>query len=142
MVINRMLRKRRERLGVKLELDWWGVSWRVFLTLHFVMFARILFRAGIEAQKPGGDPFGKVDAVVTALSQGTYDTVTVMTPLLWALLIGSYLWHWTPRRWTEATFTGFQRMPAYAQGLVVGAAILLVVLFASGRPIPFQYFRF
>ena len=142
MVINRMLRKRRERLGIKQQLTAWGISWRVFLTLHFVMFARILFRAGIEAQKPGGDPFGKVDAVVSALGQGTYDSVTVMTPLLWALLIGSYLWHWTPRRWTEATFTGFQRMPAYAQGLVFGAAILLVVLFASGRPIPFQYFRF
>ncbi|TNF38128.1 MAG: MBOAT family protein [Deltaproteobacteria bacterium] len=142
MIINRMLRKRRDRLGIKLKLDWWGVSWRVFLTLHFVMFARILFRAGIEAQKPGGDPFGKVDAVLSALGQGTYDSVTVMTPLLWALLIGSYLWHWTPRAWTEATFTGFRRMPAYAQGVLVGVALLLVALIASGRPIPFQYFRF
>jgi len=142
MIINRMLRKRRDRLGIKLKLDWWGVTWRVALTLHFVMFARILFRAGIEAQKPDGDPFGMVGAVGTALGQGTYDAVTVMTPLLWFILIGSYLWHWTPRRWTEASFVAFRRMPAYAQGLLVGATILVVALLSSGRPVPFQYFRF
>ena len=142
MMLNRYLRKRRERLGLKLELDAWGYVWRIFVTLHFVALARILFRAGIEAQSPDGDPWGMVGAVLDALGQGSYDSITVMTPALWLVLVGSYLWHWTPRRWTEATFGAYRRLPVLAQGFVLGVAILAVVSVASGRPIPFQYFKF
>ncbi|PIE18731.1 MAG: hypothetical protein CSA66_04000, partial [Proteobacteria bacterium] len=142
MVINRYLRKRREARGVQLRLSWWGVAWRVSLTLHFVMFARILFRAGSYVHDPAVDPFTKVGDVMAALGSGSYGDVTIMTPGLWALLLGTYLWHWTPRRWTEATFGWYRRMPLLAQGLTLGLGILAFTEMAAGRPLPFQYFKF
>lgn len=142
MCINRWLRKRRDQRGEKLELRLWGYVWRILLTLHFIMLARILFRAGIYAQHPDIEPWDKVGDIFSALGAGSYDVVTIMTPALWILLVGTYLWHWTPRRWTEMTFTLYRKLPLLAQGLLLGAFILAIVELAAGRPLPFQYFKF
>jgi len=142
MCINRYTRKRRDRLGIKLQLTRWGALWRIALTLHFIVFARILFRAGSYAYDPDVEPFTKAGEVFVQLLQGTYFDVTVMTPMLWLLLLGSYLWHWTPRRWTELSFHGFRRLPLLVQGMVFGLAIFAIIALGSGQPAPFIYFQF
>ncbi|MCA9513371.1 MAG: MBOAT family protein [Myxococcales bacterium] len=142
MCVNRWRRKRAERLGrVKETFTAWGTSWRVFLTLHFVVLARILFRAGSYAGDPDVVPFDKAGDVFAALFRGTYTDVT-LTPWLIALLVGAYLWHWTPRAWTEATFHGFKRLPFLAQGAIVALVLLAVSLLSQGRPPPFMYMKF
>ena len=110
----------------------WGTVWRVFVTLHFVAFARILFRAR---------DFGDAGAVVEALSEGTLHAVS-MTPTLWALLIGCYVVHWLPRGLVNGLARQLARLPIVLQGALLGAAVLLITQAASTEVVPFIYFQF
>ena len=142
MCINRYLRKRREEKGIELRLSAWGYAWRIFLTLNFVTLARILFASGEMYIDNGTDAWGKTTDILGALANGSWTEVTVMTPWLWVLLLGLFAWHWTPRRWTEATFTAYRSLPLLAQGVIFGLVVLLAGLLTSGRPLPFQYYKF
>ncbi|MFT7582382.1 MAG: alginate O-acetyltransferase complex protein AlgI [Myxococcota bacterium] len=144
MCINRYLRKRRERLGITLNPTLWGKVWRIALTLHFVVFARILFRSGAMRIQENIhlDSFGKSGDVLSVLGDGTWLTASVMTPLLWVVLIGSFVWHWTPRRWTEATFLAYRRMPLLMQGFLLAAVVLTIGAVTDGRPQSFAYEKF
>ncbi len=142
MCINRYLRKRRERLGIELKLGVFGTVWRVLLTLHFVALMRVLFAADAYGERENISSFAKAGEVFAALGEGTYTAVSIMTPTVWAILIGSYLWHWTPRSWTEASFHAFRRLPFVVQGLVFGLVLLAIQLLSTGQRIPFQYFQF
>ena len=141
MCVNRWLRKRRGETEV--ELTAFGLAWRVFLTLNFVVFMRILFRSAAPGST-SAEALAKSWEVTERLFAGLWSDVTVMgqDERLWVLLIGSYLVHWTPRRWTEATFTGFRRLPFVLQGALVAAAMLTMGLALGGRPLPFEYFQF
>ncbi len=143
MCVNRWWRKRRERAGgpKKLKLDAWGLVWRVALTLHFVVFMRILFRAA-DPKYTSEQALAKAGDIVSRITDGAFEAVTVLTPAMAILLIGCYLVHWTPRHWVEATFHGFRRMPFVVQGAVVAAALLVMANALSGRPLPFEYFQF
>jgi alginate O-acetyltransferase complex protein AlgI len=141
MSINRWLRKRRG--DAKLELGIWGYVWRVFLTLNFVVFMRALFRSAppestsVEALEKTGEIFARI-------GEGLFSDVTVMggDPWLWVVFIGSFVVHWTPRYWVEATFSGFRRLPFALQGALFVAALMVMGLALGGRPLPFEYFQF
>lgn len=143
MCINRWWRKRRVRRGgpKHVKLDAWGLVWRVFVTLHFIVFMRILFRSA-NPRYTSAEALDKAGDIVSRIFDGAFEAVTVLTPAMAILLIGSYLVHWTPRRWVESTFHGFKRLPAVWQGAVVAATLLVIANVLSGRPLPFQYFQF
>ncbi len=131
MCINRFMRVN-VRGREKPKMDWWGWTWRIFLTLHFVVMTRILFRS---------QSFGQAGDIVDALFQGTWH-VTAMTPTLWVMLVGSFIVHWTPRAWVDRLGAAFERVPAFAQGALVTASILLIMQVAHSDVKPFIYFQF
>ena len=110
----------------------WGRSWRVLLTLNFIVLARIFFRC---------QSFDHAWEVLAALAQGT-GGFSLMTPLLWTMLLGSYLLHWTPQRWTAAQAERFERFPALVQGPAFAALVIFVMRRAVSDGVPFVYFRF
>ncbi|MBL8786191.1 MAG: MBOAT family protein, partial [Deltaproteobacteria bacterium] len=71
MITNRWWRKRREKAGGprKAELDAWGLIWRVFLTLHFVVLMRILFRSA-DPQFSSGEALEKAGQIVSRITDG------------------------------------------------------------------------
>ncbi len=141
MCINRYLRKRRG--DAKLRLGIWGYAWRVLLTLNFVVFMRVLFRSA----PPGStsdEALGKSWEILERLGAGFFSDVTVMgqDARLWVLLLGSFLVHWMPRHYVEATFHGFRRLPFIAQGAIFAGLLIIMGLALGGRPLPFEYFAF
>jgi D-alanyl-lipoteichoic acid acyltransferase DltB (MBOAT superfamily) len=137
--VNRWVRKRRG--DRELELDTWGVLWRVFLTFNFVVFMRILFKSAAPGTS-SDEALHKAGDIVSRLFDGQYGHVTVMTTWLWILLIGSFVVHWTPRRWVEGTWLWFRRLPLVWQGAIVAAMALVIAATADGRPLPPVYQAF
>jgi alginate O-acetyltransferase complex protein AlgI len=131
MCINRYFRVNIRKRGSQ-ELTPWGWIWRVFLTLNFVVLARVLFRS---------QDFGQAWQIYQVLIQGTLG-FALMTPTLWFMLVGSFVVHWTPRRWVDMQGERFERLPAIVQGVTVATVALFVMLRASTKAVPFMYFRF
>ena len=130
MCINRYIRVNvRHRKEPSLSI--WGHTWRIFLTLHFVVLARILFRA---------QSFAQAAEVTGVLLRGT-SQITAMTTGLWALLGGSYVAHWTPRRIVDNLMERYERLPAAIQGVAFAVVVLLVMQLKS-NVVPFIYFKF
>lgn len=149
MITHRWIRKRKEARGVpdkpgSEKLDAFGVFWRVFVTFHFVVLMRILFRSATQdgVTLSSADALAKAGAVTRQLFAGEWSAITVMTPWLWALLIGAYVVHWTPRRWVEATWVGFRKLPFVAQGAIMISIVLFASALADGKPPAFEYFQF
>jgi len=109
-----------------------GRAWRIGLTLSFVVLARVFFRC---------QTFGQAWEVFAALLQGS-GGFSLMTPTLWLLLLGSYLAHWTPPRWTARAAEQFERSPALVQGPAFAGLVLFVMRRAASEAVPFVYFRF
>lgn len=116
----------------KKKLSFGGWAWRMLLTLHFVVLARILFRS---------QSFEHAGLVLDALTAGTFHVVSV-TPGILALLGACYLVHWLPRNLVELTWVWYRRLPTVAQGAALGAAILGIMQAASADVVPFLYFQF
>ncbi len=130
MCINRYIRVNvRGRAAAHLSI--WGHAWRILLTLHFVVLARILFRA---------QSFAQAAEVSGVLLRGTTQ-ITAMTTGLWAILGGSYLAHWTPRRWVDNLMERYEDAPAPVQGAAFAVVVLLVMQLKS-NVVPFIYFKF
>ncbi len=113
-------------------LTTWGWVWRVFVTLNFVAFARILFRA---------QDFTHAGEVVAAMTAGT-GHLTNITPLIGGLLAGTFIIHWLPRRYIDVIGEVYMRLPALAQGALLGGAVLGIMQAASSDVVPFIYFQF
>jgi D-alanyl-lipoteichoic acid acyltransferase DltB (MBOAT superfamily) len=131
MCLNRYQRVRRRERGDP-GLSPWGRVWRIAVTLHFVVLVRILFRS---------QSFGQAREVVSVLLRGNLER-TAMTPLLWVMLVGSYLVHFTPRSLVDLGMTWFAGLPAVAQGGAFAVATLLIRRRASSTVVPFVYFAF
>jgi len=123
---------------------------KVFLNMQFVVFSRILFRAesmeNAEAVterlepclSPILDPAGSAWSVMETCSQST----SQITVGLWAILLGTFAAHYTPRRVFGAFETFFVRLPPPAQGLVIAAIAALLSLVAAAEPVPYIYNQF
>ncbi len=114
------------------RLTWWGWTWRVFVTLHFIVLARILFRAR---------DFTHAGEICASLLSGTAH-VNQMTPTLWALLVGTFIVHWAPRRYVDGIGRAYERLPALLQGALLGLSILCIMQVAATDVVPFIYFQF
>jgi alginate O-acetyltransferase complex protein AlgI len=149
MILARYLRKRRERLGKPVQPEgsesMWGIVWRVFVTFHFVVLMRILFRSATQHGETlsSADALASAGAVADKLFLGAqWAHVSVLTPWLTFLLVGSYVVHWTPRRWVEATWVGYRKLPFAVQGAIMILIVLLATALADGKPPAFEYFNF
>jgi D-alanyl-lipoteichoic acid acyltransferase DltB (MBOAT superfamily) len=99
MAVNRWFRKRHGRDPEAVPAGWWPRTWRVLLTLHFIVLARILFRA---------EDFGTSWVYL----QGLWDPTLLMPRFsLMALMIMAlgFAIHFSPDRWqvwAEGLFAG------------------------------------
>lgn len=127
-------------------------AFKVFLCLQFVVFSRILFRASSmdNARAVGGRITDSVSTVWTHLTGPGLDTTQLATAVstlridatLWALLLGTFALHYTPRTWFATFERAFVRLPAPAQGLALAVTAGLLGLVASAEAVPFIYFQF
>jgi len=142
----------------KPTLTWHSLIWKVFLTLNFVVFARILFRCktwdqvgnfltalgGGGAVEESVKTLGLFDRIGESWSTdlGRYaDGTGAFGGYALALLAACFLVHWTPRRYVRVLGATYEAAPPWAQGLIFGTAIMLIAQIASGHS-PFIYFQF
>ena len=109
IMVNRTLHRRRPAGHDEAQMTWKQIVWRVALTFHFVVLARILFRA------PG---LGAAGDVWRALWTRDW-SVSRIDRSTWALLVLSYAIHWSPPDLAVRLQRAFVRLPAYAQGVAV-----------------------
>ncbi len=134
-------------------VDPFGVmAFKVFLSLQFVVFSRILFRAS---------SMDNAEAVTTRITEGAdrlwthffgggltpealapaTSTLQISTAL-WFVVIFTFVVHFLPRKYFTSFETTFIRLPAPAQGLAIGLALALLSLAASAEAVPYIYFQF
>lgn len=125
----------------KPTLNAWGYLWRVFVTLNFVVLARVLFRA--QTFEQAGQVFERVlDFPSYAIDLGRYvDGQGAHAPQLLALLACAYVVHWLPRKLVDNPRDVLARLPVVVQGFLLGLAILFIMQIGSGE-VPFIYFQF
>ena len=121
----------------------WGAVWRIFVTLNFVVFARIFFRskdfdqAGDVFSRLGEFSFAGDFALYTHPEGGGrgYD-LTVLS-----VLIVCYIVHWTPRRWVRGLGAAYERLPFVVKGALLCMVALVCMNLVEGK-VPFKYFQF
>lgn len=127
-------------------------AFKVFLCLQFVVFSRILFRASSmeNARAVGGRLSDSASSVWTHLTGPGLDATQLASAVstlridatLWALLLGTFALHYTPRAWFAGVERAFVRLPAPAQGLALAVTAGVLGLVASAEAVPFIYFQF
>ena len=90
--INRWQRKRTGRMPGQPFDNRWSWLWRFLLTFHFVVVARILF--GTKSIVDAWDYF-------LGLTDLEWVLPRFYSPLPFAVLALGYIWHFTPREWTD-----------------------------------------
>lgn len=113
------------------EAPWLDVL-RIVLTLQFVVFSRILFRA---------TSLDNAADVTSQLFTGTTSVAQVGDDV-WRVLVLGFFLHYVPRSqlaWLRARFVA---SPPYAQGVLLAVVALIVGLFATGGVVPYIYFQF
>lgn len=113
-------------------LPWTQNIWRIAVTFHFVVVARILFRAPsiaaagdlTRALLHNGWGLGRIDG-------GT-----------WAILAVGYAAHFAPPGWAEQLRLRFRSWPAVAQGAALAGVAAIMGAVAETDAVPFIYFQF
>ena len=107
-------------------------AFKVFWSMQFVVFSRILFRAtSVENARD----------VTLRLFSGTTSTAQITT-LIGAMLVVTFALHYTPRRYFEGIRESYLRLPPVAQGLAFALVLAIVGQVATSTPAPFIYFQF
>ncbi len=105
---------------------------RVALTMQFVVFSRILFRAS---------DLDNAGAIVHQLGARTMSVAQVGDDVWRVLVLGFYL-HYGPRSQLAWARTRFVGLPAWGQGLVLVVVAAVLALFVTGGVVPYIYFQF
>jgi alginate O-acetyltransferase complex protein AlgI len=107
-------------------------AFKVFGTLHFVVLSRIFFRAG------------NLDTAVLVMKQLALVKLGLaqVPSMVWWLLVGGYVAHFTPKGWMELLRVRFAALPALAQGGVLAAVAALLMRAATQDVVPYIYFQF
>jgi len=131
MVIHRFFYRRSGR--TRDTIDTWQLhAFKVFWALQFVVFSRILFRA--TSLQNAAD-------VTVRLGSGTLSVAQISLGV-WAMLIFTFVAHYTPKRWFESIELGFKSMPAPAQGVTLAALGFILSVVATSEVVPYIYFQF
>lgn len=110
----------------------WGVVWRWALTFHFVVLARILFRAADLSQAR------EVTLSLANLAPG----LPRWSLHAWIVLAVGFAMHLTPRGWTGRARATFVALPAPLQGVILAATAWLCVEWGPGDTLAFIYHDF
>ncbi|MCK6504261.1 hypothetical protein L6R53_12805 [Myxococcota bacterium] len=110
----------------------WAYAWRWALTFHFVVLARILFRA---EDLPGS----------WQMFTGLFDPTFLMprfSLLAWAVLVVGYAAHFTPIRWAEAAERWFQGRGPLVWAAAAAAVAAGCMTLGGGEQLAFVYYQF
>ena len=118
-----------------------GTFWNfisVLLTLHFVAFCWIFFRA---------KDFATALDVLKNIGMVTFDpeqweTIIMAYKNVFLLMAIGYVWHFLPGGISKAMKTAFDKTPLVVKGVLLGLVFWLVYAAASAGPQPFIYFQF
>jgi alginate O-acetyltransferase complex protein AlgI len=108
------------------------VAAKVILTMQFVVFSRILFRA---------EDLDNARDVVDRLGSGT-SSLAQVPPSVWAVLVIGFGAHYTPRAWYQWARERFLVLPAIAQGALLAVLVGVLMRLASAQVVPYIYFQF
>ena len=131
MVTHRFFYRRSGRTRDTVD-SWQLHAFKVFWALQFVVFSRILFRA--TSLENAAD-------ITTRLGSGTFSLGQISTTV-WLVLIGTFVMHYTPKRWFESFELRFKTLPAPAQGVTLAAVGITLSLVATSQVVPYIYFQF
>lgn len=131
MVFHRYFYKKAGRTKQTVDPKWLEII-KIFLTFHFVVLSRILFRS--PDVSTAGD-------VASQLFVGTMSTAQV-TWRTWLVLAVGLGIHWTPKKWTDRVQAGYRSLPALVQGLIVALVAALLFKLGSSQVVPYIYFQF
>ena len=108
----------------------------VFLTLHYVAFSRIFFRApDIETSR------SFVAGLLTW--DGHFVREGLATPWIWLALTAGLAYHFTPKKWVDVHLRGlFDKIPGLLLGVLFTAFIFGLMKLLEGAPRAFIYFQF
>ena len=110
----------------------WLTVLKVLMTLQFVVFSRILFRA--TSLDNALDICGQLGA-------GTTSTMQVSNDVWRILFVGFYL-HYAPRSQLEWIRARFVMLRPWMQGAILALIGMIVLVFVSQQTVPFIYFQF
>ncbi|NLE48464.1 MAG: MBOAT family protein, partial [Sandaracinaceae bacterium] len=131
MVLHRFYSRRRNR--PKGYVDALPVlAFKIFLSLQFVVFSRILFRA---------ESLDNAYEVTTRLFSGTSSLAQISAPI-WIILIGSFIAHFSPRRIYASMIEGYKKLPPIPQALIAIVVAGLISQVATSEVVPYIYFQF
>lgn len=103
------------------------------VTFHVVCLAWVFFRA---------PDVGTAFAVLGRLFAGGPST-GIVTPMIVFLIAAALAVQWIPRSFGARLRTAFVTLPVYAQGISLGAMLLVIAAVSGGQGVaPFIYFRF
>jgi D-alanyl-lipoteichoic acid acyltransferase DltB (MBOAT superfamily) len=132
MMIHRALRKRHGRDPDEVPPGRWAWLWRWMLTFHFVVFARILFRA--KTWETSDEYF-----------RGLFDTTMLMprfAPLALGLMVVGFAIHMSPDRWQDEARDRFGAVGPVGQALILVAVAAACLLLGTGEQLSFVYYSF
>ena len=130
--INRVQRKRTgRRAGMPFE-HWTHWLWRFLLTFHFVVIARILFRAeGL---------YGSVAILESLLN--FHLVLPRFSPLAWLIFAAGYAIHFSPVRLEAACQRFFCSQKAIIQSIIAAFAAMICWKVGTGDQLYFVYYQF
>jgi alginate O-acetyltransferase complex protein AlgI len=132
IMLNRLQNRSRPKGFTHDGAAWWQNGWKIALTFHFVVLARILFRApSVAAAGDVGRALMTADWGLSRVDKGT-----------WAILVLGYALHWSPPDLIDRVRRQFVGMPAYAQGLALATLAVGMAAVAETDVVPFIYFQF
>lgn len=130
--VNRWQRKRSGRSADEDPTQGWPWLWRMFLTLNFVIFARILFRAD---DLPSALAYTEAMLDLTlAIPRFSYTAL--------AMLIVGYAAHFTPERWEEETQARFVRGGPLVWAIALMGVAAACATLGTGEQLSFIYYSF
>ena len=110
----------------------WLTAAKILLTLQFVVFSRILFRA---------TGLGNAGDIVSRLGSDTW-SVAQVSPELWGLLLLGFFLHYVPRARLEWIRSRFVELPPWGQGIALAVVGVILALFVTAEAVPYIYFQF
>ncbi len=132
VAINRYQRKRTGRRPDDPLPSRWAWAWRWCVTFHFIVLARILFRA---------PDFATAGAYAAHLLDPTW-AIPRFAPTALAVLLIGYAIHFSPERWQ----TSLEERFAHSGPLLWAPALALVgiacMVLGTGRQLAFVYYQF
>lgn len=122
---------------IKKEKSRWRVIGNIFLTFNLIAISFVFFRArSLETVRDMGNQIihNFHLSVAPQFIQGYLMIVLA--------IVGAYLMHFAPERWTQKFKKMYTGMPLILQAVVLAIIILLIIQVRSSEIVPFIYLQY